>query len=72
MRLDSTPGTSTTWPDIPFAPWRQTCAALHLYTQIVGKYRLARTPWVNHILARDALRQRPWPHHLADPRRAGR
>ncbi len=36
------------WPAIPFAPWRDTCAALHLYTQIVGKYRLAHTPWVNH------------------------
>ena len=22
--------------------------ALHLYTQVAGKYRLARTPWVNH------------------------
>lgn len=36
------------WPEIPYAPWRETCIALHLYTQIVGKYRLARTPWVNH------------------------
>jgi uncharacterized protein DUF5996 len=36
------------WPDIPYEPWRETCTALHLYTQIVGKYRLARTPWVNH------------------------
>ena len=36
------------WPDIPYLPWRDTCTALHLYTQIVGKYRLARTPWVNH------------------------
>lgn len=36
------------WPDIPYQPWRETCAALHLYTQIVGKYRLARVPWVNH------------------------
>jgi hypothetical protein len=36
------------WPDIPYQPWRETCAALHLYTQIVGKYRLAHTPWVNH------------------------
>jgi hypothetical protein len=36
------------WPEIPYAPWRETCAALHLYAQIVGKYRLARTPWVNH------------------------
>lgn len=36
------------WPAIPFAPWKDSCAALHLYTQIVGKYRLAHTPWVNH------------------------
>lgn len=36
------------WPDIPYAPWRDTCTALHLYAQVVGKYRLARTPWVNH------------------------
>ncbi|GLQ56135.1 DUF5996 family protein [Devosia nitrariae] len=36
------------WPDIPFEPWRETCAALHLYAQVVGKYRLARAPWINH------------------------
>jgi hypothetical protein len=36
------------WPEIPYPPWRETCSALHLYAQIVGKYRLARTPWVNH------------------------
>jgi Family of unknown function (DUF5996) len=36
------------WPDIPFEAWQDTCSALHLYCQIVGKYRLARTPWVNH------------------------
>lgn len=36
------------WPAIPFADWQTTAAALHLYLQIVGKYRLARTPWVNH------------------------
>src|SRR5688572_13671988 len=36
------------WPDIPYEPWRQTCSALHLFAQIVGKYRLAHTPWQNH------------------------
>src|SRR4051795_10763932 len=36
------------WPEIPYEPWRETCSALHLYSQIVGKYRLARTPWLNH------------------------
>jgi hypothetical protein len=39
---------SAPWPAIPYEPWRETCSALHLYAQIVGKYRLARTPWVNH------------------------
>ena len=36
------------WPAIPYAPWAETCQALHLYSQIMGKYQLARTPWVNH------------------------
>ena len=36
------------WPAIPFAEWQDTVAALHLFTQIVGKYRLARSPWINH------------------------
>jgi hypothetical protein len=39
---------SQAWPDIPFEPWKDTCATLHLWTQIVGKYRLARVPWMNH------------------------
>jgi hypothetical protein len=48
MRSDPTPSSSSIWPEIPYAPWRETCTALHLYAQIVGKYRLARTPWINH------------------------
>jgi hypothetical protein len=36
------------WPDIAYDRWRETCSALHLYAQIVGKYRLARAPWINH------------------------
>lgn len=39
---------SGAWPSIPYEPWRETCDALHLFTQIVGKYRLAHTPWINH------------------------
>jgi hypothetical protein len=39
---------SAHWPEIGYQAWRETCAALHLYTQVAGKYRLARTPWVNH------------------------
>jgi hypothetical protein len=48
MPLHAKSSLTSRWPDIPYAPWRETCTALHLYAQIVGKYRLARTPWVNH------------------------
>src|SRR6476661_3927533 len=36
------------WPDIAYPAWRETCSALRLMLQIAGKYRLARTPWINH------------------------
>lgn len=39
---------TTTWPKLDYLEWRETCSALHLYLQIVGKYRLAHTPWLNH------------------------
>jgi len=36
------------WPELPYAAWKETCATLQLWTQIVGKVRLALTPWINH------------------------
>jgi hypothetical protein len=36
------------WPELPTAAWRDSYATLHLWTQIVGKIRLTRTPWLNH------------------------
>ena len=36
------------WPELPTTEWRETCATLHLFTQIVGKIRLKRSPWLNH------------------------
>ena len=36
------------WPELPTAAWRETYETLHLWTQIVGKIRLARSPWLNH------------------------
>ena len=36
------------WPELLYAPWRDTAATLHLWMQIVGKVRLSLTPWVNH------------------------
>ncbi len=36
------------WPELPYAAWKETCATLHLWLQVVGKVRLAKAPWVNH------------------------
>jgi Family of unknown function (DUF5996) len=36
------------WPALPFDSWKDTCATLHMWTQIVGKVRLALTPLINH------------------------
>src|ERR1700674_470160 len=36
------------WPDLPYAAWKDTCDTLHLWTQVVGKIRLALAPWLNH------------------------
>jgi hypothetical protein len=39
---------TTAWPDLPYFAWRETASTLQLWTQIVGKIRLALTPWLNH------------------------
>ena len=39
---------SAAWPAIPYEGWKDTCATLHRWTQIVGKVRLKGSPWVNH------------------------
>src|SRR6476659_517909 len=36
------------WPSLPLEAWSDTCATLHMWTQIVGKIRLAQTTWTNH------------------------
>jgi hypothetical protein len=36
------------WPELNYLASRDTYSTLHLWTQIVGKIRLALTPWVNH------------------------
>ncbi|HXN33215.1 MAG TPA: DUF5996 family protein [Polyangiaceae bacterium] len=35
------------WPELPIAGWRDTYATLQLYTQVVGKIRMALTPKMN-------------------------
>src|SRR6476469_3243675 len=37
---------SEKWPELP--GWQDTRDTLHLWTQVVGKVKLARTPWLNH------------------------
>src|SRR6476659_1072954 len=36
------------WPSLPLEEWKDTLATLHMWTQVVGKIRLAQTPLVNH------------------------
>jgi hypothetical protein len=40
--------TLPTWPELPLDAWQDTYATLHMWTQIVGKVRLALSPLVNH------------------------
>lgn len=56
------------WPALAWQDWRDTCATLHMWTQIVGKIRLAQAPWTNHswhvplyVTAR-GLTTSPMPH----------
>jgi hypothetical protein len=40
--------TRNLWPELPLAEWKDTYYTLHMWTQIVGKIRLALTPLQNH------------------------
>ncbi len=56
------------WPSLPLEAWSQTYATLHMWTQIVGKVRLAQAPMVNHwwqvplYLTARGLSTSPIPH----------
>jgi len=49
--LHTSPVTAETWPALPYEEWRATRDTLHMYTQVVGKLRLALSPfepgWAN-------------------------
>jgi hypothetical protein len=38
----------TAWPELRLETWKDTYATLHMWTQIVGKVRLALSPRINH------------------------
>jgi hypothetical protein len=46
--IDLTHNHHVSWPDLAYTAWEETCTTLHLWTQVVGKIRLAFTPWLNH------------------------
>ena len=57
------------WPPLPFIGWQDTCATLHMWTQVVGKIRLALEPMVNHwwqvplYVTASGLTTSPIPYH---------
>lgn len=59
---------SEIWPDLPYEAWKETCATLHMWSQIVGKIRLSLTSWINHswhvtlYLTARGLTTSPIPH----------
>jgi hypothetical protein len=40
--------TARAWPSLEWGEWQDTCATLQLWTQVVGKIRLALAPMLNH------------------------
>jgi hypothetical protein len=48
MQHQPSHSTPDDWPALQLSDWADTCATLHLWTQIVGKIRLAHAPMVNH------------------------
>jgi Family of unknown function (DUF5996) len=42
------PSTVEAWPSLHYDDWKDTCETLHMWTQIVGKVRLAHEPMINH------------------------
>lgn len=44
----STEAPSSRWPELPVADWQDTRDTLQLWTQVVGKVRMANTPMTNH------------------------
>jgi hypothetical protein len=48
MNASMARGERDQWPDLPLEAWQDTYATLHMWTQIVGKVRLALSPNINH------------------------
>ena len=64
------PSREHAWPALPFEDWADTCATLHMWTQIVGKIRFRASPPINHgwhstlYVTSRGLTTSPIPHGL--------
>src|SRR5260370_34178697 len=47
-KLSSRESDPEAWPPLPFAEWENTRDTVHMWTQMVGKTRLALSPMLNH------------------------
>jgi hypothetical protein len=45
---DAPPVPADAWPSLPLEAWQETYATLHMWTQVVGKVRMALAPPANH------------------------
>lgn len=56
------------WPELPYNAWKDTCKTLHMWTQVVGKIRMALAYPVNHwwhvplYITANGLTTSPMPH----------
>lgn len=48
MPLQPTLTPTEIWPSLPLEAWQDTYVTLHMWTQIIGKIRVAQMPWINH------------------------
>ncbi len=49
MTIPADHASHAAWPYLPpLREWEDTCTTVHMWTQIVGKIRLALGPWFNH------------------------
>jgi len=68
--MSKSPSTTDAWPPLPFESWADTCATLHMWTQIVGKIRLRGSAPINHgwhstlYVTSRGLTTSPIPHGL--------
>ena len=44
----SAAATQEAWPSLDYAAWKDTYATLHMWLQMIGKLKLAYSPWINH------------------------